>query len=95
LAGRSPSKDIGCAAQQWNGRQRASIERAAVVIERTGGLSQQEQNASNQTASTEWKALDAAHCDNLLRDIENGALDLDTYPDTAAAIKRIMGSETP
>jgi hypothetical protein len=83
------------AAQQWNRRQRASIERVAAVIERTGGLSQQEQDTSNQTASAEWNALDAAHCDHLLRDIENGALDLDTYPDTAAAIKRIIGSETP
>jgi hypothetical protein len=81
------------AALQWNGRQRAPIERVAAVIERAGGLSQQEKDASNEAAAAEWKALDAGHCDSLLRDIESGALDLDKQPDTADAIKRIMGAK--
>ena len=78
------------AALEWNGRQRAAIERVAAVIEKSGGLSMQEKNASNEAAAAEWKALDVAQCDSLLRDIESGALDLDKHPDTAPALKRIM-----
>jgi len=83
------------AAQQWSERQRAPIERVTAIIAKSGGLSDQEKDASNKTAFAAWRDLDAGRCDGLLRDIESGALDLDKHPDTAPALKRIMDADAP
>jgi len=90
-----PNPRLVAAAQQWNERQRAPIERVTAIIEKSGGLSDQEKDASNKTAFAAWQDLDSARCAGLLRDIESGALDLDKHPDTAPAIKRIMDSDAP
>jgi hypothetical protein len=90
-----PNARLVAAAQRWNERQRAPIERVTAIIAKSGGLSDQEKDASNKTAFATWRNLDASRCDGLLHDIESGALDLDKHADTAPALKRIMGSDAP
>src|SRR5262249_18372766 len=83
------------AAKRWSERQRDVLERVAAFIEKSGGLSSGEKDAANRAAFAAWKGLDAGGCDELLRNIESGTLDLDKSAETAAALQRIMASASP